>query len=311
MKYYLAPMEGITGYIYRNAYHECFSPFDKYFTPFITPNQNKKLHSKDLNDVLPENNQGIPIVPQLLTNHSEDFIWTAKRLEALGYEEVNLNLGCPSKTVVTKRKGAGFLAYPLQLEGFLEEIFNTSPLKISIKTRIGMEDPEEFFRLMDIYNQYPIEELIVHPRLQTDYYKNIPNLKMFQYACDKSKSHICYNGDLFTPDDFKLCKEKFPYVDTWMFGRGILMDPGMLDVLRGRKKREKEDYRKFHDKIYHSYKEYMSGDRNVLFKMKELWFYMGGLFVDSDKNMKKLKKSQKLPDYHRIVDEMFQDLSLR
>ena len=161
-------MEGITGYIYRNALYSCYNNIDKYFTPFIMPNQNRCFNTRELNDVLPEHNRGMYTVPQILTNSAEDFVKTALALQRMGYDEVNLNLGCPSRTVVTKMRGAGFLAEQQLLRKFLDEIFDRLDMKLSIKTRIGMENPEEFYELIEIYNRYPMEELIIHPRLQTE-----------------------------------------------------------------------------------------------------------------------------------------------
>ena len=154
MKYYLAPMEGITGYIYRNSYAKFFPSFDKYFTPFIIPNESKSLKTKELIDVQPENNKGLNIVPQILTNDAEGFIITANKLKQLGYNEINLNLGCPSGTVVGKGRGAGFLANRDELDKFLDEIFKIDNMKISIKTRIGKDRPEEFYELIKIYNNF-------------------------------------------------------------------------------------------------------------------------------------------------------------
>ena len=159
-KFYFAPLEGISGYVYRKAYEHYFGGIDKYFIPFIKPNQKGKLSSREKNDILPMHNQGMCAVPQILTNSAEDFIKTAERLQEYGYEEVNLNLGCPSKTVVSKGRGSGFLAEPDRLNAFLEEIFNETPIRISVKTRIGKESPEEWIRLLEIYNQYPMEEFI-------------------------------------------------------------------------------------------------------------------------------------------------------
>ena len=156
MKYYLAPMEGITGHIYRNAYEKYFHNIDKYFTPFIVPNQSLSLKTKELRDLQPENNEGLNIVPQILTNDSEGFIITAKKLKELGYDEINLNLGCPAGTVVSKGRGSGFLAKREELDIFLDEIFKIKDMKISIKTRIGKDSPEEFYKLIDIYNKYPL-----------------------------------------------------------------------------------------------------------------------------------------------------------
>ena len=172
MKFYLAPMEGITGYIYRNAHATYFGGVDKYFTPFIATTQHGKFTSRELNDILPEHNEGIAVIPQILSNNAADVMVTVQQLVTYGYEEVNLNLGCPSGTVVAKGKGSGFLAYPEALDRFLNEVFEKTPIKISIKTRIGKENPDTFNELMEIFNRYPLEELIIHPRVQTDFYRN-------------------------------------------------------------------------------------------------------------------------------------------
>ena len=198
MRLYLAPLEGITGWIFRSAVHECFGGFDKYFVPFIRPNQMGHFSAREKKDILPEHNEGMYTVPQILTNRPEDFIRTAHKLREYGYEEINLNLGCPSKTVVTKGRGAGFLADPDRLDAFLDEVFEKCAVRISVKTRLGMDEPEEFCYLLEIYNKYPMEELIIHPRVQKDFYKNTPDLKVFAEALAKSRNPVCYNGDIFT-----------------------------------------------------------------------------------------------------------------
>lgn len=171
MQFYMAPMEGITGYVFRNAYQKNFGGIDRYFTPFIT---NKKMNYKELNDIAPEHNRGMQVIPQILTNRADDFCEIARELEQYGYGIVNLNLGCPSGTVAAKKRGAGFLTEPDALDRFLEEIFTDCPLQISIKTRIGIEEDAEWKQLLTIYNRYPLEELIVHPRVLKDFYRNTP-----------------------------------------------------------------------------------------------------------------------------------------
>ena len=197
MKYYLAPMEGITGFIYRNTYKKFFDNIDKYFTPFIVPTSSKSFKTKELRDILPENNKGMNIVPQILTNDSDGFITTARKLQQLGYSEINLNLGCPSGTVVSKNRGSGFLAKREELDKFLDEIYKIDDMKISIKTRIGKDSSEEFYELIKIYNKYPLEELIIHPRTREDFYGNKPNLEVFKDALTLSNSPVCYNGDFY------------------------------------------------------------------------------------------------------------------
>lgn len=310
MNYYFAPMEGITGYLYRSVHHEIFPGMDKYFTPFLSPGQKKSMTSREINDILPEHNEGYKLIPQILTNHAEDFIKTAKDLREYGYEEINLNLGCPSGTVTAKKKGAGFLEFTGELNRFLEEIFNGLDMKISIKTRLGKEDPDEFYELLKIYNQYPLEELIIHPRVQTDYYKNTPNLEMFAEAVKESRSSLCYNGDLFTESKCERFYERFPEIDTVMLGRGLLVNPGLVQQMQGKETLTKDTLKAFHDALCSRYAEFMSGDKNVLFKMKEVWFYMGNLFPDNKKHMKKIKKSQKLEEYTEIVEDMFRVCSL-
>ena len=311
MKYYLAPLEGVTTYVYRNAYHKYFRQMDKYFTPFIVPHREKKFSTRELKELSPEHNAGLKVIPQLLTNNVEDFLKTAKDIKALGYDEINLNFGCPSKTVVTKKRGSGFLAYPDELDAFLDEVFERTDMKISVKTRIGKEDPEEFHRLLEIYNKYPIDELTIHPRIQTDYYKNTCNWDMYEIAYTQSKNPICYNGDVHSKSYYDMFLERFPSTEAVMLGRGIIANPGLVSVLEEGKALNKETLRAFHDQILADYVEISSGDRNVLFKMKELWFYMISLFEDADKLHKKIKKTERVSEYEAIISTLFSKCALR
>lgn len=310
MKHYFAPMEGVTGYIYRNAHHGIFDHIDKYFTPFIVPTQCKRLAPREFNDVLPEHNRGLYVVPQILTNHGESFLWAAGELKQMGYEEINLNLGCPSRTVVSKNRGAGFLACPEELDQFLDRIFTIGNMKISVKTRLGKDSPEEFYRLIEIFNQYPMEELIIHPRIQLDYYKNKPNMAVFKAALALSKNPLCYNGDIFTEEDYKSFREEFPQVECVMLGRGLVANPGLSQVLRGKAGLDKENFLCFHNQILEGYKEVMSGDRNVLFKMKELWVYMGAMFPEADRYLKKIRKAERLYAYLEAIDALLEHCEL-
>ena len=212
MDCYFAPMEGVTGYVFRNAHRRFYGNITKYFSPFLAPNRSRKLSSRERNDILPEHNKGIMLVPQVLTNRAEDFIWAAQAIQEFGYGEVNLNLGCPSGTVVTKYRGAG------------------------LKTRIGKSDPDEFQQLLLIFNRYPLEKLIIHPRLQTDFYQNSPNFPVFQYAVEHSSNPLCYNGDIFSEEDFICFQNQFPMVPSIMLGRGLLQDPALAETIANRGK---------------------------------------------------------------------------
>ena len=311
MNYYFAPMEGITGYVYRTVHHRHFPGMDKYFSPFLTPGAKKAMAPRECRDVLPEHNQGIPLVPQILTNRAEDFLRACQSLKEYGYQEVNLNLGCPSRTVVSKKKGAGSLAYPKELDAFLDEIFSGTDLPISVKTRIGMESPEEFGPLLDLFNRYPIKELIIHPRVQADYYNHHPNLETFAWALGQAKAPLCYNGDLFTGKLFEDFTRRFPGVKTVMIGRGLIRNPALVRELQGGEPLTKGQLAAFLDDLLKEYEMVLSGERPVLFKMKELWFYMGSLFEGGEKCRKKIKKAQRLSEYKEAAAELFSAAELK
>ena len=323
MKYYMAPMEGLTGYVYRNAYHKFFRPMDRYFTPFIA---NKKMSNGEIRDLLPEHNEVMHVVPQILTNRSEDFLAVAKEIAQYGYDTVNLNVGCPSGTVVAKGRGAGLLAEPEVLDRFLYEIFEGYAGKISIKTRIGMEDENEWQDILAVYEKYPLEELIIHPRVRKDFYKGKPRLDAFSYAMEESGHRLCYNGDICSAEDLQDRKERFPDLDRVMLGRGLLYNPFLIEMSKtaddvGRKtaddaahdhmQEKKDRLYAFHQEILEGYIQIMSGDRNVLFRMKELWFYLGDCFTNADKYLKKIKKSERLVAYQAAVDALFHEQELR
>lgn len=317
MKFYLAPMEGLTGFVFRNAYQKHFGDIDTYFTPFIN---NKKMNYKEIKDILPEHNKGMHVVPQILTNRAEDFLAIAKELGNYGYESVNLNLGCPSGTVVTKHRGAGFLAVPEELDHFLEEIFADCPLRISVKTRIGINDAGEWERILSIYEKYPMEELIIHPRVQKDFYNNTPDMDAFLYAVENSRHTLCYNGDICSVDDYKAWIQKMEgkdrehgsgstaqHTEHMMLGRGILKNLGLVGELMGHAPITKDQFHAFHDDVLKGYLDVMSGERNTLFRMKELWFYFAKYFTEPEKYVKQIKKTQRVAEYRVIVDNLFRE----
>ena len=334
MKFYLAPLEGVTGYIFRNALEEYFPGTDRYFTPFIVPDQKHALRKRELRDVLPENNQVKELVPQILTSDPVRFVETAKALAEYGYEEVNLNLGCPSGTVVAGGSGAGMLADVEKLDCFLEQIFRDTDLRISVKTRIGIERPEEGYTLMKIYNQYPISEVIIHPRTRKEYYKGEPHLDVFSELLAMSQHPVCYNGNLFTVRDYEQFRARFPQVERVMIGRGVLADPGLMQRLKsfehaqktgedsGRKENGmeqprseiyrtgKQELRAFHDTIFRQYREIFDEDKNAIFHMKELWSYLVHSFEGSEPYAKKLRKTSSLNEYRCEVGNLFRACSL-
>ena len=311
MKYYMAPLEGITGHIYRTTYAKYFGGIDKYFSPFISPNQKKICRTREKKDILPENNAGLYLVPQIMTNQAEMFLKTVEYLQQFGYNEVNLNLGCPAATVVSRKKGSGFLTEPKKLESFLKEIYEGTNVKISIKTRIGYESAEEFPILLSIFNRFPISELIVHPRTREDFYQNTPDMQAFSYAINHSANVLCYNGDIFSKEDYKHLMARYPSLSSVMLGRGILQNPAVIASIKEENLPEKETIQEFVTELCERYREELYGERPVLFKMKELWHYLIQSFDADEKIAKKIKKAQKISEYEITVKELFSNYDLK
>ncbi len=306
-KFYFAPMEGVAGYIYRNVYHEHFHHIDQYFAPFISTSPNGISKMKEFRDILPENNKDMCLIPQLLSNNADDFILAAKQIKDIGYHEINLNVGCPSGTVTSKGKGSGMLLDIEKLDHFLYNVFENchrNNIRLSVKTRIGFYSPDEFEKIIEIYNRYQMSELIIHPRTREDYYKNDVHLDVFKTAVQKSKNPICYNGDIFEINDYKKITEEFDGIESVMIGRGILKNPSLIEnIIDDVPKPDLQKIFDFHDQIYDEYKKYMSGEKNLLFKMKEIWLYMVHSMENSDKKAKKIKKAKNIYEYESVVNE--------
>ena len=306
MKIYCAPLEGITGYIFRNAYNDIYGHIDKYFAPFISPSENCPLTPRERKDITPDNNNGIPLVPQILTCRSDCFIEAAGELKAMGYKEINLNLGCPSGTVCAKGKGAGFLPETEALKKFLDDIYSYSEsegMKISIKTRLGYYDPDEFYDLMEIFNSFPVSELIVHPRIRADFYKGEPRYEYFSYAMENARMPLVYNGNIYSVNDYEELSRSFgESPDPVMLGRGLITDPSLPDKLTGlTAETDFGKFRRLHDTLYHEYQKVMSPDINVLYRMKELWSYWRVMFDGKDRDIKRLLKAKKYAEYEESV----------
>ena len=309
--YYFAPMEGITGPIYRKTHQTYFPGADKYFMPFCSPRQDHTFTRRELSGLLPEHNEGVPAVPQLLTRNAQDFLWAAGELAAMGYQEVNLNLGCPSGTVVAKGKGSGLLGRPRELEAFLDAIFSASPIPISVKTRLGLNDPEEFGPLLEVFRRYPIHELTVHPRVRKDLYRGRPRLQFFAAALKDSPFPVCCSGDLYTPEDVFDLAARFPATSAFMMGRGAVAGPDLFRRLKGGPPADREELKAFHDTLYEGYCTAFGSRRNAMLRMKEVWYYHIGLFEGGERLHKALRKEQDPGAYERLTAEIFRTLPLR
>lgn len=307
MNYYFAPMEGLTDSIYRRLHHKYFGGVDRYYMPFLSPTVHRALTPRETRELPAADSVDFTAVPQLLTKVPEDFLWAAGVCRDLGYEEVNLNVGCPSGTVTAKGKGAGMLRDPEGLDRFLDAIFSASAIPISIKTRIGFSDPEEFPHLLEIFNQYPIRELTVHPRVRAAFYKGSVHMDTFRFCLENANMPVCYNGNLCSASQIRALQAQYPAVQSVMIGRGLIGDPGMLlpggttvEALEG-----------FMDELFSVYRQAFGSDRNAMFRLKENWHLLLCRFEDSDKLGKRLRKTTDAGEYKQIVRDIFHTLPLR
>ncbi len=304
MKYYFAPMEGITDRVYRQLHRKYFPGVHRYYTPFFSPTVARKLTGKEKRELAPYQEDTIP---QILTKVPEDFLFMAGQCADLGYEEINLNVGCPSGTVTAKGKGAGMLASPDTLDCFLEKIFSGTPMPISVKTRIGYLQPEEFPKLLDIFNRYPIKELIIHPRVRKDFYNGKPDMDIFRYAYRNSQAPVCYNGNIFSLSQIDTLKQEFSNMDCVMLGRGLLADPGMFTP-GGTTACALKD---FYEELLDAYLALFGSSRNAMFRLKEHWRFLQCKFEDCPKLFKALKKTTDIVNYRAITADVFKNVALR
>jgi len=305
-----APLEGITTALYRRLHHQYCGGVDRYYTPFLSPTQDHRLTPREQREILPEYNTGITVIPQLLTKNADDFLWAAHRLSEMGYGEVNLNLGCPSGTVTAKGKGAGMLADPDALDQFLDHIFSGCPCRISIKTRLGLESPDEFAAVLAIYNRYPLSELIVHPRVRRDLYRHPVRPEAFKQAYANSSNPISYNGSIVIPQDFHNCCETYSNLNAIMIGQGLVSDPFLGQKIRGGPSGSKKQLQDFAESLMDGYASQFGSEHNAFKRMKDVWFYLIRLFENSEKYGKRILKSNTPDQYRLAVSSVFADLRL-
>ena len=309
MELFFAPLEGIGNHIYRNTYRKFYEGVDRFYTPFIDVNSVGELKRRNLNDVLPENNEGADIVPQLLVKNAAEFKGAAAHLKDLGYDEVNLNMGCPYGTVVKKGKGAGLLSDTGSLRNLLSEIMAESPVKVSVKMRIGTDDPGKGIELMSMLNEFDLCEVIIHPRLMTEFYEGKIHEDILTEMYEMSRNPVTVNPGIKTPYDFAVFSEKYPLAKGIMIGRKLISCPELPERIKFGETgddiavRDRKRFECFHNELLDSYRAVLSGDTPVLFKMKELWDYWKDSIEPPEKVLKKIKKASDISTYRILAKE--------
>ena len=308
MNYYAAPMEGLTDRIWRQVHQKWFGAADapmRYYAPFLSPPENRVLIPKKMAELAPEANAGTVVIPQLLARDGELAAWMIGEVRKLGYTEVNLNFGCPSGTVTAKGKGAGMLRDPARLDAFLDAVFSAVEGPVSVKTRIGVQNPEEFAALLDIYNRYPICELTIHPRVMKQLYRGQADRAAFAAALPECQMPVCYNGDVTTPEELHALEAEFPQLSGIMVGRGLIADPALFRRARGGAPASREELRGYCDDLYHGYTEAFGAASCAVSRMKAHWFYLIHRFEGADPLEKPLRKAREGWEYETVVNQIF------
>ncbi len=309
-----APLDGITKRVFRRVWHQRFGGADRYFVPFISPTDQHIITPRDRREL--ENPEGLPQVPQVMAKRAADALWAAEALADMGYTEVNLNLGCPSGTVTAKGKGSGLLADPDFLDRFLDEVFSGVSVPVSVKTRLGYRVPEEFPRLLEVFNRYPIACLTVHPRVRPEKYRGAVHMDLFAQALAESRNPVCYNGDLTSVPGVRALEDRFPALDAAMIGRGAIADPALLRRLRGGPPASREELQSFTRELYRAYQDFYAQaapDAQAApasQRMKEVWFYLIHLFEDGERLGGRMRRSRGPRAYEALERQIFEELNL-
>jgi tRNA-dihydrouridine synthase len=298
-------MRGFTDAVYRRTYAEFFSGVDLAVAPFICSVKGERIKPSHLKDVLPCNNDGRPLVPQVLSKSAEEFIAMARALYDLGYATINWNLGCPYPMVAKKGRGSGLLPYPERIEAFLEEVLGAIPGRLSIKTRLGRQRGDEIMELLPIFNRFPLAEIILHPRTGVQMYNGGVDVEGFSACLALSVNPLVYNGDIVCLDSYRRIRQRLPQVSAWMIGRGVLANPflpAMIKADSASLANPLETFRRFHDILLSRYGDKLCGPAHLLQRMKGLWLYLCRPLSGGQQLLKRIRRSKTLEDYLTVVE---------
>lgn len=306
-----SPLQGFTDFRFRNAQNKLFGGIDTFYSPYIRLNGKMVIKPSYERDLLPENNLDLEVIPQVITNDVDEFLFVAKYVRELGYKELNWNLGCPYPMVTKSGMGSGLISNPEKINNILHRAHNESDIIVSMKMRLGYDNSEEILDVLPILDTYPIKNIAIHARIGKQLYKGGVNLDAFQLCVDNTKHKLYYNGDITSVAKFHEMQERFPSIDHWMIGRGLISDPFLPSMIKNNTSEypanKIELFSTFHDTLYAIYSESLSGSTHILLKMYHLWEYFSATFSNPHKVLKKIKKAQSIRNYEAAVAEIFKN----
>ena len=308
IKLQASPLQGFTDFRFRNAFQEFFGGIDQYIAPYIRVNGKMEIKAANERDILPANNQSLELIPQIISKDANEFLFVAKHVQKLGYEELNWNLGCPYPMVAKRGMGSGLLSMPEKIDGILSRISAESDIRVSVKMRLGYESPQEIFQVLPVLEKYQLENIAIHPRIGKQLYKGEVDLKIFENCVGQSRHNIYYNGDITSVQRYREMKDRFPGIEHWMIGRGLIADPFLPAMIKADcptyPENRQEIFKAFHDTLFSSYEEALSGPKHLLMKMYYFWEYFIHSFPNSGKSLKKIKKAQSINAYREATKQI-------
>ncbi|TCO06030.1 tRNA dihydrouridine synthase [Natronoflexus pectinivorans] len=313
IKIHSTPLQGFTDFRFRNNFHRFFGGIDAYYAPYIRFQEGLQVKSSYHRDLLPEYNIVPELIPQIMTNSAEEFLFTAKYVQEMGYKELNWNLGCPYPMVAKRALGSGLIKEKDRVDEILKRISSESDINISIKLRLGYENNREILDLLPVLNKYQTKNLIIHPRIGKQLYKGSVDLDTFRRCTENTNHNICFNGDIDSPETFSKLQGEFPNIREWAIGRGIIANPFLPAMIRNSESHKPENWSevfgRFHDELFREYEESLSGSSHILVKMKTYWEYFSLMFSNPHKVYKIIKKAGNIEKYKIGVSEIIQQYS--
>jgi tRNA-dihydrouridine synthase B len=303
-----SPLQGFTDFRFRNAFQRFFGGIDKYIAPYIRLDGNSEIKRGNERDLLPANNSSLDLIPQIITKDADEFLFVARHVQKLGYTELNWNLGCPYPMVAKRGMGSGLLNTPGKIDEILTRVSAETEIQISVKMRLGYENPREIFQVLPVLERYRLANITIHPRIGKQLYKGEVDLKTFEECLGQSSHKIFYNGDITSVQSFREIKERFPTINHWMIGRGLIADPFLPSMIKADNpvypENRYETFNSFHDALFSSWEEALSGPKHLLIKMYSFWEYFIQSFPNSPKGLKKIRKAQSLGVYREVVRQI-------
>ena len=303
-----SPLQGFTDFRFRNAFHKYFGGIDTFYAPYIRMNGKLIIKSSYQRDLLPENNSVSELIPQIMTNSAEEFLYVVKYIQELGYKELNWNLGCPYPMVTKRGMGSGLICEPEKINTILDRVHSETDITVSMKMRMGYEHNKEILDVFPVLERYPIKNVAIHARIGKQLYKGGVDLEAFQRCIDSTKLKLYYNGDITSVKTFNAMQERFTDIDHWMIGRGLIADPFLPNMIKNNTTVYPENrwsiFKEFHDTIFEEYDAALSGPTPIKMKMLGFWEYFSTTFSNPQKTYKKIKKASNVKVYKAAVEEI-------